>query len=252
MSGFVQFGFGQNDNNIGRKSEKFKGETGRQYRLSFAWWPCVEDGEYKIVDKTQAVPYIEGATPKFTGAKRFYFEGVGYILDGGPEYAKLAGQAPRMSIGTVVVQWPISQDGAIDMGRVKSLDFKVLPWIFSGDKYKSFTPIHREFPFGGHDLTVNCSDSKFQKMTFAPCKDSMLAKLAASDKSTAKKTIEFILERVQHVASSINAEIGREMAIDQLREKLAGGGGGGNSANAAAAAGAATADIDGLVDDILD
>ena len=131
---------------------------------------------------------------------------------------------------------------------------QVQPWIFSEDKYKSFSPIHREFHFGGHDLTVNCSDSKFQKMTFSPCKDSLLAKLASSDKETAKKVIAHVIERAQAIVANIQSEIGREMTIDKLREKLAGGGGGGNSGNAAAAAGAAaaTADIDGLVDDILD
>ncbi len=239
---FVEFGFGQNDENIGRKSVKFKGETGRQYRLSMCWWEGIDDGK---IDLT-------GKTPKFVGAKRFYFEGVGYILDGGPEFAKIAGQAARLSIATVVVNWPIGPDGSIDMDRVKKLDFKVLPWIFSEDKYKSFTPIHREFHFGQHDLTVNCSDSKYQKMTFSPCKDSLLAKLAGSDKATAKAVTEHVIERTQAIVANIQAEIGRELSIDKLREKLAGGGGG-NAGNAAAAAGAAaTADIDGLVDDILD
>ena len=241
---FIQFGFGEGDENIGRKSEKFKGESGRQYRLSMCWWEGLDNGTLDLKAKT----------PKFIGAKRHYFEGVGYILDGGPEFTKIAGQPPRLSIATVVVQWPIGQDGSIDMDRVKKLDFKVLPWIFSEDKYKSFTPIHREFHFGQHDLTVNCSDSKFQKMTFSPCKDSLLAKLAGSDKATAKSVIGHIVERTQAIVAEIQGEIGREMTIDKLREKLAGGGGGGgNAGNAAAAAGAAaTADIDGLVDDILD
>ena len=240
---FVEFGFGQNDNGIGRKSEKFKGEAGRSYRLSFAWWPGIKDGKLDL----------DAKTPKFVGAKRHYFEGVGYVIDGGPEFTKLAGKPPRMAIATVVVQWPISQDGTPDMHRVKDLDFKVLPWIFSEDKYKSLTPNHREFPFGSHDITVSCTDSKFQKMTFAPCKDSLLRKLYESDKDTAKKVSKHIIEAVQGITSSLQNDLGRELSLDQLKEKLAGGGGGAPSgANAAAASGAATADIDSLVGDILD
>jgi hypothetical protein len=243
MSGFMEFGFGQNDSGLGKKSEKFKGETGRSYRLSFCWWPGIENGKLDL----------DAKTPKFIGAKRHYFEGVGYIIDGGPEMTKLAGNPPRMAIATLVVQWPISQDGTPDMNRIKDLDFKVLPWIFSEDKYKSLTPNHREFHFGSHDITVNCTDSKFQKMTFAPCKDSLLRKLYESDKDTAKKVTDHIISQLQSLTSSIQNDLGREMTIDKLREKLAGGGGGGGGGgNASAAAGAATADIDGLVDDILD
>jgi hypothetical protein len=245
MSGaFIEFGFGQNDKGIGKKSEKFKGETGRSYRLSFSWWPGMEDGK----------PDLDAKTPKFVGAKRYYFEGVGYILATDPAMEKIAGSPPRLSIATTVVVWPTNEDGEVDMARVGRLDFKVLPWIFSEDKYKSFTPIHREFHFGGADLTVNCSDSKFQKMTFGPCRTSLLRQMMESDKKTAAKVLAHIIERTQAITARIQSEIGREMSMDKLREKLAGGGGGGGSGNAAAAAGASlnTADIDGLVDDVLE
>ena len=170
---FLEFGFGDNDNAArSGKTEKFKGETGRQYRLSFCWWNGSED----------STPDLDSKTPKFVGAKRFYFDGVGYVIDGGPEFSKLAGSPSRMAIATAVVQWPMDSSGQIDMARVKSCDFKVLPWIFSHDKYKTLTPLHNEFPFGNHDITVTCSDAKFQKMTFAPCKDSLLRKFIASDK----------------------------------------------------------------------
>lgn len=240
-AGFVQFGFGENDENLGSKTEKFKGETNGQYRLSFVWWPGIEKG----------TPDLDAKSPSFGRVKRHYFEGVGYIIDGGPEFTKLAGQAPRVAIATVVCQWPINKDGTIDMRRVSELDFKVLPWIFSEDKYSAIAPIHREFPLGKHDLTVNCSDSKFQKMTFGPCKDQLFRKLMESDKDTAKKVVQHIIVSVQNIVAGIQDELGRTMTIDKLREKLAGGGG--SPGNAAAASGAgATADIDGLVDNILE
>lgn len=240
MSGFLEFGFGENDNAArSGKTEKFKGETGRSYRLSFCWWPGSD----------ASTPDLDAKTPKFVGAKRFYFEGVGYVIDGGPEFSKVANGPSRMAIATVVVQWPMDASGQIDMARVKACDFKVLPWIFSQDKYKTLTPLHNEFPFGGHDITVTCSDAKFQKMTFAPCKDSLLRKFIASDKDSAKKVAEYITGQTAGIITNIQSDLGREMSIDTLRDKLSGGG---SSPMSVTSTSAATEDIDGLVDDILD
>jgi len=240
--GFMEFGFGSGDDAVGRKSEKFKGEAGRTYRVSFCWWPGIEDGKMNL----------DAETPKFVGAKRFYFEGVGYIIDGGPEMQKLAGNPPRLAITTVLVLWPTNNKGAIDKDRLRTGDFKVLPWIFSEDKYRSFSPVHAEFPFSHHDLTIQCTDSKFQKMTFSPCRDNLLRKM--TEKDAASEHVARIIADTQRIIGNIRGEIGREMNLDTLREKLGHGGGGGGGGGAATASGSsgATADIDALVDDILD
>ncbi len=45
MSDFIQqFGFGQGDRAIGQQTKRFKGEGGKRYRVSFAWWEGIEDG----------------------------------------------------------------------------------------------------------------------------------------------------------------------------------------------------------------
>lgn len=233
---FKDFGFGDGDDNVGRKSEKFKGEQGRTYRVSFVWWPGLEDGK----------PDLDAKTPRFRSAKRFYFEGVGYVLDGGPEFAKVAGEAPRLSVATAIVVWPTDSKGQIDKARFLNGDSKVLPWIFSGDKFMSFKPVHQEFPFGSHDLTISCTDTKYQKMTFSPCRDSLLRKLL--EKDGAKDHVKDIISQAQEVVANIGNEIGRAITLDQLREKL-----GGVPAGAPAGSSAGSnADIDSLVDDILD
>lgn len=254
MSAFQEFGFGQNDKGVGVKAEKFKGETGRQYRLSFAWWPeAINDTGFTVSD-VKGLSQIEGKTPRFIGGKRYYFEGVGYVMDTSPAFAKMAASPSRVAVATIVVQWPTDADGAPDMGRVKAGDYKVIPWIFSEDKYNAIKPIHREFHLGSHDLNASCTDSKFQKMTFSPCGESLLAKLSANDKDMAKKVVADIATKVAGIAAKLQNEVGREMTPDQVREKLSGGGGGvGSSGNAAAAASSAvTGDLDSLVDDILD
>ena len=238
MSGFVEFTFGSGDENVGKKSEKFKGEGGRSYRISLAWWPGVEDGKLDL-----------DASPKFVGGQRHYIEGVGYVMNQGPEYTTLAGGPPRMAVATIIVVWPTDSSGNVDGGRLKSGDFKVMPWIFSGDKYKSISPIHKEFPQGQHDMTVACTDTKYQKMTFSPCRESLLRKLVEGGDKT-KDFVDTIISEVQRISSSIQDDIGRELTVDQIREKMSGGGAVPTGASSATAT--TSADIDDLVDGLLD
>lgn len=231
---FQQFGFGRGDDNIGKRGRRFKGEGGNRYRVSIAWWEGVEDGDLNL----------NAATPEFTGAQRNYIPGVGYVINKGPEYTKLAGDTPRMSIGTIIVVWPTDKRGALDKAAIGRGEFDVLAWIFSQDKYKDLEPIHQEFHFGQHDVTINCTDTTYQKMSFSPCKDSLLAKL----KEKGGKLWTNIVEQVQAVAGTIQDEIGRELTLDQIREKMNGGGGGDSQPSAAVA----TDDIDSLVDNLLD
>lgn len=237
MSGFKQFGIGDNDEGIGGKSNRFKGVGGQSYRISFAWWPKVDQGDLDL----------DAKTPTFTGAQRNYMAGVGYFINQGPEYTKLAGEPPRMAIGTVIINWPLDSKGNLDHAALKAGDFEVQPWIFSQDKYDTFKPIHKEFPFGEHDLTVQCTDTQYQKMTFTPCRNSLLRKI----KESAPKHFEKIVQRVASVAGNIQRDIGREMTISQIREKMVGGSGG-NQPSLASPDPQTTADIDSIVDNLLD
>jgi hypothetical protein len=238
MSGFQSFSFGRDDDNVGGPKKRFKGQEGRQYRVSFPWWKGIDAG----------TPNLEADGPEFVGAPRNYIKGVGYVLNKGPEYTNLAGgEAPRMAIATIIVVWPMNSKGKLDTAAVKAGDFDVCPWVFSQDKYRAIEPIHREFHLGEHDLNINCTDTQYQKMTFSPCKDSIMAKLA--DKGG--KVWEAIVTQTAEIAATIRNDIGREMTLDQIREKLAGGDGGGGAVAAPAAA-AAVEDIDNLVDNLLD
>lgn len=242
MSGFQQFGFGSNDDSIGRKSKKFKAEQGKTYRISFAWWD-VEDGKLNV----------DGPTPKFIGAQRHYKEGVGYFLNKGPEYTRIAGEPPKQMIGTLIIVWPTDAKGEPDKARLANGDFEVMPWIFSADKYKQFGQIHTEFPVGHHDLKVTCTDSLYQKMSFAPCKESILRKLLENPK--AKNRTDEITAQVVNLSNSLANDIARDLSIDEIQEKLAGGGSGGFAKKSSGGTGgggsAVTENIDDLVDGLL-
>jgi len=244
-STFQQFSFGENDSNLGGKSKPFKAEAGRTYRISFIWWKGLDDGK----------PDLDTQAPFFVRASTNYIPNVGYIVNKGAEYTKLAGgEAPRTRIASVIVVWPTDKSGIIDKSRLAAGDAEVQPWVFSGDKYKSLVQIHNEFPFSNHDFTASCSDANFQKMTFTPCKDSLLRALMGNPK--AETIVRDMISKAQMISGNINDHVGREMTIQQIREKLAGGGGGGSIGGGGGSSSPTdtmvTGEIDGIVDDLLD
>lgn len=242
MSGYKGFTFGENDEHVGKKGNRWKGETGNTYRFSFIMWPGLDKG----------APELDAKGPDFRGTMAHYIEKVGYIVNKGPEYTKLAGGPPRSRIGTAVVVWPTNKDGSLDTDKVQRGDCEVMAWLFSDDKYKSLKMIHKEFHFGMHDITVVCSDTQYQKLTFSPCKENLFRKFYESDKDKGKEIAGKILKDAQEVASGMDNEVGRELTIEQLVQAM-------NGQSPSAAKGstgspdmAVTGDIDDLVGDILD
>ena len=233
MSGFQTWEMGDGDEHVGKRTQRFKAEGGRKYRISFAWWPEKDDK-----------PDLSG-NPFFIGADISYIEGVGYVVNKGPEYTKLAGKPPTQRVATIIVVWPLDSDGKLDKKRLR--DGKVFPWVFSGDKYNSLKANHGEFPFGEHDVTITCTDTQYQKMSFSPCRDSVLKAILSNPK--AKELAAKLMGQVAAIAENLKDEVGREMPVAEVREKLAGGGG---SAAAASTSPVADADIDDMVDGMLD
>jgi len=239
MSSFQEFSFGEGDENVGTRTKRFKAEAGRTYRASLAWWSGIEDGDLDLTEDPDN-------KPRFIGAQRNYIKDVGYVINRGPEFTKLAGgEPPRMAIATILINWPMDSKGNLDKAAIAAGDFQVHPWVIGQDKYKTIEPIHKEFHFGTHDLKMMCSDTQFQKITFSPCKDSLLAAIKEKGGKLWKK----IVADVQQVAANIQNEIGREMTLDQIREKLTGSPGGNPAAPAMAMA---TEEIDSLVDNLLE
>jgi len=233
---FQEFGIGAGDDHVGQRGKRFKAEKDRRYRASFAWWPKDKEGKLDT-----------SGTPNFVGAQISYIQGVGYVVNTGPEFTKLAGKPPTQKVATVIIVWPLDSDGKPDKKKLREAE--VLPWVFSGDKYTNLKAIHGEFPFGEHDVTISCTDAQFQKLNFTPCRGSVLAKLLSNEK--AASIVGPMMEQAEALASTIRDEVGREMTLAQVQEKLAGGGGGGGPV-AGGAPPAADGDIDDLVDGMLD
>ena len=247
---YQTFTMGEGDEKIGgSKSKRWKGETGRTYRFSLLWFPGLDAG--KIDLGTAEAP----TNPNFVGAPISYIPGCGFVVNNGPEITKMAGgEPPKTKVATIIAVWPLKRDGSPDGNAIQGGDVDVAPWVFDGDKYTTLKQINREFPFAAHDLTVKCDDAQYQKLTFSPCKESLLRKfLDSGDK--AKGIVDPILETAQRIIGSIQNDLGRVMTVEQIRSKLAGGTGTATNVGNVVAAGPvaqASGDIDNLVDDLLD
>lgn len=234
-SAYEDIGFGINDEKIGIKGKRFKAKEGETYRVSFVWWPGIEDGK----------PDLNAASPKFIGCKRLYLANVGYFVDKGPEFVKLAGGAQsKMYVGTVICKWPTDSKGGLDKARFASGDFEVMSWVMSADKYRSIETRHKEFPLGQHDLTLACTDTQYQKLDISPCRESLFRKLYEKDPERAKSIIEAAAE----AAKELPRDLAQDLSLEQLRAKL--GLGGGSPAGSPMAS-SNSADFDGMLDDLL-
>jgi hypothetical protein len=227
---YSDFGFGDENDLVTARVEKFKGEKDKKYRLSFAWWKKADDG----------LPNFDAGSPSFTGAKRLYIQNVGYV-EYTPELEVLK-IAPKAQIATVIVNWPVNKQGKVDMARLADKDYTVQPWIFSEDKFNTLKARHEEFHFGSNDITVLCTDAQFQKMDIGATQGSLLRKLVRPDSGTpVNETFVLIgreiIAQADRIAAGLKGEIARSMTLAQVREKLngsppsanAGGAGGGRS-----------------------
>lgn len=225
-------GFGQNDGVITRKNSQFKGETGKKYRLSFVWWQGYDSD----------TPDFAADSPIMVAKSRVYIKGAGYIIPKGNEFNDLAGQRPRPAIATVVCKWPVDRQGNLDKAALKNGDYEVLTWIFSKDKYADLKDQHTEFHFGEHDVLVNCKDANFQKMSFSAKKGNLFRTLLEGDKSAGTD----IVEKTKALADGIYDAIGREMTVDQVKEKLD------MPTSSPVVDSAVVGDLDDVLDDALD
>ena len=236
MSSYMEFGFGDNDSNLGAKGKRFKAKEGETYRVSFVWWPGIEEGK----------PNLDAQTPKFIGCKRLYIQGVGYFISKGPEYERLAGGNAKMYVATLICKWPTDSKGNLDKGRFASGEFEINSWVMSVDKYKAIEARHKEFPLGEHDVTLSCTDTQYQKIDISPCRESLFRKIVEKDPERAQT----IIEAVQAVAKDLPRDLAQDLTLDQIREKM-GKGGGALPVSSSGPASNSSADFDGMLDDIL-
>jgi hypothetical protein len=242
-NGISKIGFGNNDSDLDSKTKNFKAKEGEKYRISFAWWPGSEEGKPNLGKAD------ESPSPEFIAGKRLYLAGVGYFLDKGPEYSKLAGSQSRRQVGTIIVVWPVDSKGQVDKAKFQENKWQVLPWIFAADKYRTIEQNHIEFPLSMHDLNLSCTDTQYQKMTMSPARENLFRKLLDGAPERAK----LIIDQVRELIETLPSQFAQDLTIDQIKAKLAGANGGGGGGRGPGGGGVATnsKELDGMLDDIL-
>ena len=212
MSAIFEMGFGVNDEETKTTSDKFKAKKGETYRVSFANWP-LKDGSLDL----------SSPTPLFKSGKRLYHPNVGYFLDHGPEFQRLAdGKPGKLQIATVIVVWPLDGEQEIDKEKVKQGKIQILTWVLSKDKYQELAGKHRKRHFGSHDLEIYCEDEKFQKMKFDTYNESALKGLLESTNPKNQKLISTIVSKIQNAAQNLDSQIARDMSLEDIKAKLSG------------------------------
>ena len=230
--GFMDFTFGSGDDNVEKKSKRFKGKEGETYRVSFVWLTKNDDGEEVV---------------RFTGCERHYVQGVGYFLHKGPEYAALAGGPAKQAVASVIVVWPTDRAGRLNKEAfAKGEGFEVMPWVFSGERYTQLKLRNEQFPLAEFDLIMACSDSQYQKMDLSPCRESLFLKLAKSGNERGEAIAKSILDEVELIVKGIRNEMARDLSLDQIREKMTG------TAPSTPVSSGAVENVDGLLDNLLD
>jgi len=225
MSDFQSFGFGQNDAAIATRAKKFKGEKGVTYRIGFALWPGMEEGTDFTIDNLSPADGApdESLTPKFIAAPRHYVQANGssfYCLDKGPEFAKIIGKPAKTGVATVVVVWPLEQ-GKPTKASLFGSKPQVLPWIISLDKYERFKKMHLSgYPMWDWDVSAECTDPGFQKFDFLPAKDNIFKAMLKSTSAEGQALAQFVIERARSLAPGLGRELGLDLTVDQLRERM--------------------------------
>lgn len=236
MAGFSEFSLGSSSPILSAGKSRWKPEKGK-YRATFVALPGLENGKPSFEDADG-----NPTNPSFKGGRRLYKQGVGYFLDHGPEYQKIAGQASKTTVATTLIFWPVNANGVVDKARFANGEFEVKTWVFSLDKYRQLESVNAEFPLSQHDLTITVTDPQFHKMSFAPCKESLFRTLSEKNPTLFNQ----IVDMAKPVHARIQDDIAQDLTLDQIREKLSGEVGSpvGNSG------GSFSSDLN--VDDVLD
>ena len=213
MSGFSDFSLGSTSPILSGGKVRWKPQKGK-YRVSFVALPGLENGQVEFKDSSD-----NPTNPSFSGCKRLYHKDIGYFVDNGnPEFQKIAGNPPKTSIATTLIFWPTDPRGTLDKARFANGEFQVQTWVFSVEKYRQLESINAEFPLSLHDINIEVTDAQFHKMTFSPCRESLLKTL--SDKGA--DLFKVCMETAKPIHSNIRNDMAQDLTLDQIREKLSG------------------------------
>lgn len=121
-------------------------------------------------------------------AYSFYYEGQGkntlFRAPTDPDtlkFVKAQLGEPSQRFGLVLFHYLTDEKG--ELVTTETLKGRMKTWVISETRYEELSSLHRQWPIldGGfdkkqHDIMVNCTEEKFQRMTFNPTPDAFWKK----------------------------------------------------------------------------
>jgi hypothetical protein len=211
----------------GNAAARFKMRKDERYRLSFVLLPGILEGEPSFA-----------SSPMFATGRRFYIEGVGYVVDEGPQ-SEIAGVPSKEYFATVVALWPLKKgtDGfEASKGAIAEGEYELKYWLMSK---KTVEDVKKQYAMRSakiqtSDLGIICEDDKFQKAVYGAMEDSVFHKLSTA-KST-REVYEGMLDKIRGMQDGLTDIFGMRLSPDELRMRInraaAGAGAGGSNGTA--------------------
>jgi hypothetical protein len=112
--------------------------------------------------------------PRIRMAQVFYIESLkkSFVAPENPqllaECVKLLGE-PKIRFGTVIAKYQTDK-----AGNVLSPDLEHLAFVFGTDKFPILKSLHKEWSLSTRDITLQCTEADFQKISFLPCNESLM------------------------------------------------------------------------------
>lgn len=164
---------------------------------------------------------------KVVVGRAHYKQGLGYILCSSefklqgttqvlhrpaPCCTLLGGEAESsIRVSVPVIQYHTKPDGVL----LEPFGYTLLIWRFGDDKYEQLKNINKEWPLTDHDLTITCTEEKYQRLTINICKQSIVrgAKFQESFGKQVNEWMEFTRPKLART-------IGKKITGQELMEKL--------------------------------
>ena len=84
----------------------------------------------------------------------------------------------KQKIGCLIVQYSVDANGKLS----NPPQYEIKEWVFSGKRYNELMQIHAEYSLDSVDLSIKCTEEKFQDFTIVPCKGSAILAAKLGDK----------------------------------------------------------------------
>ncbi len=266
-----------NESKLTKASKAFLGKQDTKYRIGFPAFKSVIDmgTGVTVAHLTPADRDSEkesyDLSPRWIGRETAYAEGLGKIIVGSPEVKKFL-ESKNIQIkpkfGTVIMSWPLDEDGKVNMKRVMKdpMSVEIEPFVVARDKYAAITGKHKDGLYlWENDFLAALEKGKkdtFQAWVFDPllpkhgtgCQFRKLLEAAEKGTEPAFRTlVNSLIERIIEATENVLPAMGKEYkTVAEIQAKFKAGKGQSLSETSEVESAAADVNVDALLNSLDD